>query len=259
MSISVMSNVWKYSQACGNDLLLLLAMADHADDEGVCWPSIGTLADKTRVSESTVKRSVKELVKLGELKIEENGGTFFAKDTTKRLANRYRVLKGKRTPKSEMTGGQNEPRGGGGQNEPGDHSYEPGAGVTAMNPGRGSQLWTPNHQKEPSKETSTTTESAAVTDTPSAPEGSSSFLFDGSSFEEPAGHRTSEEAAFKKEKASQHQPATCAVSADEEDNHTQELSELLEQFRPNRKQEADLKVYVTRFGLEHATDPGRLR
>jgi hypothetical protein len=152
MSVQVMGDVWKHSSAAGNDLLLLLAMADHADDKGVCWPSIAQLADKTRVSESTIKRSIKTLVDLGELKIEEAGGTFFVKDSTKRLANRYRLLSGKRLYQGEnlqdLPGGQNEPRG---------HSDEPGPGVTAMDSGRGSQLWTPNRHKEPSKETSTIT------------------------------------------------------------------------------------------------------
>jgi hypothetical protein len=192
-----MGDVWKHSDAAGNDLLLLLAMADHADDRGICWPSIHQLAIKTRVSESTVKRSIKTLVDLGELKIEEAGGTF----GTRRLANRYRVLRGKRKYQGDQpdnaTGGQNEPRfkmdpvpipqETRGQNEPGSHSYEPGPGVTAMDPGRGSQLWTPNRHEEPPKETSTkTSDRAEPKDIPQPPEKSVVVVssFEGNSFPE---------------------------------------------------------------------------
>jgi len=40
MSIKVMSYVWEASKAKGSELLLLLAIADHAADDGYCWPGI---------------------------------------------------------------------------------------------------------------------------------------------------------------------------------------------------------------------------
>lgn len=52
MSIKLMSEVWEKAPVDGSALLLLLALADRASDEGVCWPSIKTLATKTRRSRS---------------------------------------------------------------------------------------------------------------------------------------------------------------------------------------------------------------
>ena len=62
-----MSAVWKTSKASGSDLLMLLALADYANERGYCWPSIDTLAQKMRSNRATVMRVAKRLEKLGEL------------------------------------------------------------------------------------------------------------------------------------------------------------------------------------------------
>lgn len=43
----------------------LLAICDHADDEGTCWPSRDRVAEKTGQSRSTVQRKIKEMQDLG--------------------------------------------------------------------------------------------------------------------------------------------------------------------------------------------------
>jgi len=67
MSIKVMSAVWEGSPYDGGKLLLHLALADRADDEGVCWPSIPTLAKKIRVSDRHVQRMMREMEDDGQL------------------------------------------------------------------------------------------------------------------------------------------------------------------------------------------------
>lgn len=67
MSIKEMSRVWDDSKQNGNRLLLLLAMADYADDNGYCWPSIDTLAQKTRMSSRTVMRAIDDLISDAEI------------------------------------------------------------------------------------------------------------------------------------------------------------------------------------------------
>lgn len=47
--------------------IVLLALADCANDEGKCWPSIATLCRKTNASERTVQRSITALEKAGHL------------------------------------------------------------------------------------------------------------------------------------------------------------------------------------------------
>ena len=75
MSIRVMSWVWEHSAAEGIELLVLLAIADHASDDGSdAWPSVETLAKKTRVSPRTVQRAVRSLEARGELSVKIGGG-----------------------------------------------------------------------------------------------------------------------------------------------------------------------------------------
>lgn len=74
MSISVIDYVWKNSTRKGAALLVLLAIADFADETGLAFPAIKTLAVKARVSERGVQYVLRELVSVGELSIEANAG-----------------------------------------------------------------------------------------------------------------------------------------------------------------------------------------
>jgi predicted ArsR family transcriptional regulator len=47
------------------DLLVLLALVEHADDDGVCWPGQERLAQMTRVNSRTVRRALKRLEQIG--------------------------------------------------------------------------------------------------------------------------------------------------------------------------------------------------
>jgi len=67
MSVRTITRVWEYSKQSSTDLLLLLAIADHADDDGVCWPGIPRLAAKTRTSERQTIRNVEKLAQSGEI------------------------------------------------------------------------------------------------------------------------------------------------------------------------------------------------
>ena len=75
MSVRVSSWVWQHSGAAGNDLLLLLALADVADDNGRCWPSVAHLADKTKLSRATVQRRLKALREAGKIVTRGQRGT----------------------------------------------------------------------------------------------------------------------------------------------------------------------------------------
>lgn len=70
-----MAWVWHRSQAKGMTRLVALAIADHASDDGTnAWPSIARLAQMCACSPTTVRRSIRELVDLGELTVERQGG-----------------------------------------------------------------------------------------------------------------------------------------------------------------------------------------
>jgi hypothetical protein len=76
VSIQAMSFIWKYSKERGDHLLLLLAIADYANDKGMAWPSINSLSLKTRTSTRTVQRYLKKLESSGSLSIVPNGGMY---------------------------------------------------------------------------------------------------------------------------------------------------------------------------------------
>lgn len=68
MSIKVMSLVWEHSQHKGTELLLLLALADYAHDDGAgIYPSLATMAGKIRMSERNTRYTLRKLEEGGEL------------------------------------------------------------------------------------------------------------------------------------------------------------------------------------------------
>ena len=74
MSIRVTQNIWEYSAQEKASLLVLLALADRADDDGVCWPGYDYLAAKARILKRSVIRIIQRLVATGELIIARDGG-----------------------------------------------------------------------------------------------------------------------------------------------------------------------------------------
>lgn len=74
MSIKVMNWVWENSKQEGGALLTLLAMADFADDSGVCWPSASTLARKARLTPNHIFKILRQLKSDGEIKTMKPGG-----------------------------------------------------------------------------------------------------------------------------------------------------------------------------------------
>lgn len=62
MSVEVMTLVFKHYPGQGGELVLALSLADHAhDDGGGIFPSVPALAVKTRQSERTVQRQLREM------------------------------------------------------------------------------------------------------------------------------------------------------------------------------------------------------
>lgn len=78
-----MSQVWRNGPKDGNDLLVLLALADFADDDGYCWPSMASIAVKARMTERGARKIARRLEESGYLSCEVGGG--------RGGSNRYRV------------------------------------------------------------------------------------------------------------------------------------------------------------------------
>jgi hypothetical protein len=73
MGLEATKWVWRQSRATGIPKFVLLAIADHADKEGVAWPGVPRLAQMVGRSERTVQRCLEELELLGDLKREIHG------------------------------------------------------------------------------------------------------------------------------------------------------------------------------------------
>ncbi|MBB2697683.1 UNVERIFIED_ORG: hypothetical protein GGI66_002343 [Rhizobium esperanzae] len=83
MSIKVMSIVWSRAPVQSGDLLMLLALADNADDNGIAFPSVTYLASKARMSPRNVQLCLRNLERSGFIQIVPRGGPSGA--------NKYRV------------------------------------------------------------------------------------------------------------------------------------------------------------------------
>jgi len=68
MSVEMMSQCWKLDLP-QNKKLVLLAIADHANDEGIAWPSQGRIAWKTGYKRRNIKYILDSLVEDGYLTI----------------------------------------------------------------------------------------------------------------------------------------------------------------------------------------------
>lgn len=65
---------------------VLLALAGYADKDGLAWPSIATLAKGARLGESTVRKALRTLERVGHVEAVERGGGS--------ISTRYRVTTG---------------------------------------------------------------------------------------------------------------------------------------------------------------------
>jgi hypothetical protein len=74
MSIHISSKAWKVKGLSASQKLVLLKLSDMSNDEGICWPSIPTIARECDCSERTVQRIIIELSKVGHLTRENREG-----------------------------------------------------------------------------------------------------------------------------------------------------------------------------------------
>jgi hypothetical protein len=89
MSIKVMTVAWEISRPHA-DKLLLIALADQANDEGWCWPSVATLGRKCGMEDRSIRRVIARLVKGGHVTVQQRRQTM---DDGRVLntSNNYRV------------------------------------------------------------------------------------------------------------------------------------------------------------------------
>jgi hypothetical protein len=67
MSVKVMNWAWEQETPNATSKLVLIAIADHANDDGVCWPSMKSIAVKSGISTRQVSNHIGTLERLGYL------------------------------------------------------------------------------------------------------------------------------------------------------------------------------------------------
>jgi hypothetical protein len=74
VSVEVMAWVWRHGPKEPTDRLVLLAVADHADEAGHAYPSMAGIAEKACLSERGARKIVRRLEAQGWLRVEVGGG-----------------------------------------------------------------------------------------------------------------------------------------------------------------------------------------
>ena len=85
MSIKAMNWAWE-QKLPPSSKLILMAIADAADEEGDCWPKVKTIAKKCGVSDRTVQRVLKEFIANGLISVTPR----FSQDR-RQVSNNYRL------------------------------------------------------------------------------------------------------------------------------------------------------------------------
>lgn len=128
MSIQIISMVWNCTALQEHsEVLVMMALADWANDDGQSFPSVYRLCRKARISEATWKRVKLDLVKNGYLTVDMHQGAGTAFGATNLFQINLDALEG---------GSPRAPRGG--HHEPHIRQYEPS--TPPVVPPRGTSL-----------------------------------------------------------------------------------------------------------------------
>lgn len=151
-----MTAVWESDVQPAGKRLVLLALADSANDEGVCWPSMATIARKAGIGLSSARKACAALEEEGLLVREErrveaarNKSNIYVLDA-KKLADRAAQIEGQGAAQIQRGAAQIER----------EVPLNPGGGAAQIERENRKK----NHQTEPSKNQSAATGDAAPAD-----------------------------------------------------------------------------------------------
>lgn len=65
MSTIITAECWKLQGLSVTQKVVLISLADQANDDGVCWPAVGTVAKRCCMSERAVRTAIDHLVAVG--------------------------------------------------------------------------------------------------------------------------------------------------------------------------------------------------
>lgn len=73
MSFTAIQEMLKHSKTKLADRAIMWALTNRANDKGVCWPSLTTIAKDSGISRRTVSRRLPHIEAMGELAIQSGG------------------------------------------------------------------------------------------------------------------------------------------------------------------------------------------
>lgn len=74
MSTVIMSACWPLQGMTATQKAVLISLADNANDEGVCWPSLARISERTCLSERAVRNALRWLEEVGLLLTHQRNG-----------------------------------------------------------------------------------------------------------------------------------------------------------------------------------------
>mgnify|MGYP001207948499 CR=1 FL=1 len=74
MSTIIMTQCWPLQGMNASQKAVLISLADNANDDGVCWPSVAYIAVRTCLSERAVQNAIKFLQEVKILVVEDRNG-----------------------------------------------------------------------------------------------------------------------------------------------------------------------------------------
>lgn len=95
MSLTAMQWVFTQSKSAGTDRLVLLILADYANDDGVCWPNLSTISSRANATTRTISRCIQVLRSMGEIELLIQGSGS--------CSNHYRIRMTEMSTTSEMS------------------------------------------------------------------------------------------------------------------------------------------------------------
>lgn len=108
MSVRWLTAAWPVETGSTSRKAVLTVLADHADEDGYCWPKVRTIALLTELTERTVSRVIGELEEAGIISVQPD-----YEPAGRQTTNIYR-LEIPKTPPVSVSGGRVSQRQGGG-------------------------------------------------------------------------------------------------------------------------------------------------
>ena len=82
MSNAIIHKAYESTVTSPTDISVLIALADQANDDGICWPSVGSICRRTRLGRRTVQIALRRLTEERHISVPGNMAGGYDRQTT---------------------------------------------------------------------------------------------------------------------------------------------------------------------------------